>query len=409
MKVDVEEDWKKILSLPPEEKAQYIFELRRRGYTYDQIAKILKVNLEDIPRLLGAFEDIEFLHSGILSPIKRWGTKWSLWPVHLVTACCGVELAHTYACGYDAERIGSLNYGIARQTNLIVVEGAITRKMAKVLRITWEQMPEPKFVIVMGACGLEGGLFWNSYHIVKPSDVVPVDFFIPGCPPTPEALIRAIRLLQEKIKEGEVKPSVEYEEADLKKVLEIPETIKPRKPPKVPFKISDEPLIKIDVEKEVDWGKKLVEEIKRDLDGLYQSVVVTDINRICLKAKPDRLPAIANKIKDKFDHVKSVNVVDIPHENKFIVEYVVSSYSIKELMPVLLTLATEVPRDHANLPSLAVYWPSADYLEREMQDLFGVVFEGNPWKYNFLLSPEVKHPLRKDFKLAGNVYVLEGE
>ena len=87
--------------------------------------------------------------------LKEWGTKWSLWPVHLVTACCGVELAHAYACGYDAERLGSLNYGICRQTNLIIVVGAITRKMARVLKITWEQMPNPKFVIVMGACGIK--------------------------------------------------------------------------------------------------------------------------------------------------------------------------------------------------------------------------------------------------------------
>jgi len=137
-------------------------------------------------------EDIRFLHSGPLAPIKKWGTKWSLWPVHLVTACCGVELAHAYACGYDAERIGSLNYGICRQTNVIIVEGAITRKMAKVLRITWEQMPNPKFVIVMGACGLKGGLFWNSYHMVKPSEVVPVDFFVPGCPPNPHNFLSTV-------------------------------------------------------------------------------------------------------------------------------------------------------------------------------------------------------------------------
>jgi NADH-quinone oxidoreductase subunit B len=122
---------------------------------------------------------------------------------------------------------------------------------------------------------------------------------------------------------------------------------------------------------------------------------------------PRNLPLIASKICNRFDHVKSVNVIDIPHENKFIVEYVVSSYSVKELMPVLLTLATEVQRASAKVPSLARYWPSADYLEREMQDLFGIVFEGNPWKHNFLLAPEVKHPLRKDFKIPENVYVLE--
>jgi NADH-quinone oxidoreductase subunit B len=193
---------------------------------------------------------------------------------------------------------------------------------------------------------------------------------------------------------------------DLKTILEIPEKIKEKKPPKEPLSISAEPAIKI-AEKEIEWGKEIAEKIKKELDGLYESITVTDVNRIYLKTKPENLPLIANRIKDRFDHVKSVNVIDIPHENKFIVEYVVSSYSVKELMPVLLTLATEVQRDDPKVPSLVWYWPSADYQEREMQDLFGVVFEGNQWKHSFLLAPEVKHPLRKDFKIKKNVYVLE--
>ncbi len=357
-------------------------------------------------------EEIRFLHSGLLSPLKRWGTKWSLWPVHLVTACCGVELAHAYASGYDAERVGSLNYGICRQTNLIIVEGAITRKMARVLKVTWEQMPNPKFVIVMGACGLKGGLFWNSYHMVKPSDVVPVSFFVPGCPPTPEALIRAIVQLQNMISSGEAKNSVEFKRVDLGELLGIAEEVKPRRVPKSPKKIEANPEIVIDKAKEVEWefGKKLVEELSEKLSGSIDSITITDVNRICIRVKPDRLLVVASKLAEKFDHVKSVNVIDIPHENKFIVEYVISSYGVKELMPVLITLATEVPRDEPKVPSLAKVWQSADYMEREMHELFGVWFEGNPWMgRNFLLSEDTpKYPLRKDFKIAEDIYVLEG-
>lgn len=357
-------------------------------------------------------EDIKFLHSGPLSPIKKWGTKWSLWPVHLVTACCGVELAHAYACGYDAERIGSLNYGICRQTNLIIVEGAITRKMAKVLRITWEQMPNPKFVIVMGACGLKGGLFWNSYHMVKPSDVVPVDYFVPGCPPTPEALIRAIVQLQDKIITGEAKNSAEFKRVDLEKLLGVAKEAKPKKPPKSPKKAEPKPEIVIDKPKEVDWefGQKLVEELQKELAGLFDSITITDVNRICIKVKPDKLLSVASKLAGKFDHVKSVNVIDVPHENKFIVEYVLSSYGVKELMPVLVNIATEIPRDDPKVTSLAKIFPSADYMEREMHELFGVWFEGNPWMgRNFLLAPDTpKYPLRKDFKLEEDKYVVEG-
>ncbi len=357
-------------------------------------------------------EDIRFLHSGPLTSIKRWGTKWSLWPVHLVTACCGVELAHAYACGYDAERIGSLNYGICRQTNVIIVEGAITRKMAKVLRVSWEQMPNPKFVIVMGACGLKGGLFWNSYHMVRPSEVVPVDYFVPGCPPTPEALIRAIVQLQDKIMSGEAKNSAEFKEVDLGQLLGVAKEVKPKKPPKSPKKVDPKPEIVIDKPKDVEWefGQKLVEELQKDLVGIAESVTITDINRICVKVKKENVLPAVSKLSSRFDHVKSVNVIDVPHENKFIVEFWLGCYSNRELMPVLVNVATEIPRDDPKVPSIAGIFPSADYMEREMHDLFGVWFDGNPWMgKNFLLSPDTpKYPLRKDFKLEEDKYVVEG-
>ncbi len=347
-------------------------------------------------------EFIDFVRGGPLGPIKKWGTRWSLWPVHLVTACCGAELAHAFACGYDGERIGALNYGIARQTNLIIVEGAITRKMARVLRVTWEQMPDPKFVIVMGACGLEGGLFWNGYHLVKPSDVVPVDFFIPGCPPTPEALLRGIRQLQDKIVTGEAKTSATFSE------IMLEQGRKPRVLPKSPKKVSKAPAVLVNVPKQVEWefGEKLVEELKAKIDA--KSITITGKNRIAVKVERDYIPKAALKLRDMgFDHVKNVNVVDVPNEDKFIVEYHFSSYSVKELMPVVVNVFADVPRDEPEVKSLAKIFPSADYLEREMHDFFGVVFEGNPWTgRKFLLAPDApEYPLRKDFKLEKEVYV----
>jgi len=355
-------------------------------------------------------ESIRFLHSGPLSPIKKYGAKWSLWAVHLVTACCGVELAHTYASGYDAERWGTLNFGMMRQTNLIIVEGAISRKMARALRMTWEQMPEPKFVIVMGVCGIEGGLFWNSYHLVKPAEIVPVDYFVPGCPPTPEGLIRGILALQKKIERGEARVTAEYQPVKLEEVLEIPKEIKERKPPKSPLKIAPKPEIKIEP-KEVEWdfGKSLVEELNQKLAGLGEAFII-DVNRIYIKTSKEKFVMVAERLSDKFDHVKSVNVIDVIHEDKFIVEYTVSSYSVKELMPVLVTISAEIPRKNPRFPSLIDIWPSADYQEREIHDLFGVWFEGNPaMGRKFLLAPEVDTPLRKDFKIPQPNYVLGGE
>lgn len=129
----------------------------------------------------------------------RWGTKWSLWPPHLVTACCGVEVGHVFGPAYDAERWGVLPMPSARHSNILIIEGTITMKMAKFVKWVYDQMPEPKFVIAMGACAIKGGVFYGSYHMVPAANVVPVDVYISGCPPTPEALLKAIEEAQRKI------------------------------------------------------------------------------------------------------------------------------------------------------------------------------------------------------------------
>ncbi|MEM1902897.1 MAG: NADH-quinone oxidoreductase subunit D [Pyrobaculum sp.] len=134
-----------------------------------------------------------------LERVGRWGIRWSLWPPHLVTACCGVEFGHAFGSVYDAERFGMLPMGSLRQSNIIIVEGTVTLKMAKYVKYVYEQMGYPKYVLAMGACAIKGGVFYGSYHMVSAASVVPVDGYISGCPPTPEALLRAVKELQEKI------------------------------------------------------------------------------------------------------------------------------------------------------------------------------------------------------------------
>ncbi|RLG50104.1 MAG: NADH-quinone oxidoreductase subunit B [Thermoproteota archaeon] len=134
--------------------------------------------------------------------IRDWGIAFSLWPVHFTTACCGAEFAATSAPRFDVERMGFLPFVAPRQTNLMLIEGTLTRKMAKAAVWVYEQMPDPKFVMAMGACAIDGGIFWNSYNIVRPKDILPVEIYIPGCPPRPEAVARAIIMLQKRIREG---------------------------------------------------------------------------------------------------------------------------------------------------------------------------------------------------------------
>jgi NADH-quinone oxidoreductase subunit B len=143
----------------------------------------------------------------VIRHLRNWGIKYSLWPLHFTTACCGCEIAVFSSPKYDAERFGILPFFSPRTCNLIVIEGTITKKMAQALRIVYEQMPEPKFVIAMGSCALDGGIFWNSYNIERPHKIIPVDFFVTGCPPRPEAVLRAAGMLQDKIGGGRLKLS----------------------------------------------------------------------------------------------------------------------------------------------------------------------------------------------------------
>jgi len=230
---------------------------------------------------------IDFLESGPLAPFKKWSAKWSLWPCHFITSCCGVELAHAFACGYDGERLGTLNLGIARQSNFIIIEGTISRKMARALQFVYGQMPDPKFVNVIGACGERGGIFWNSYNITHPSDIVPVDFFIPGCPVTPESLLRGVRALQDKISGVKNQKTIEFTKVE----LPFEQKLEERMVPTSPKIYAPTPDIRVDVKRMVDWsfGKGLEARFKKDLKGLYESVTITGTNRIAIKTTPENL------------------------------------------------------------------------------------------------------------------------
>jgi NADH:ubiquinone oxidoreductase subunit D/NADH:ubiquinone oxidoreductase subunit B-like Fe-S oxidoreductase/NADH:ubiquinone oxidoreductase subunit C len=351
---------------------------------------------------------IDFLESGPLAPFKKWSAKWSLWPCHFITSCCGVELAHAFACGYDGERLGTLNLGIARQSNFIIIEGTISRKMARALQFVYGQMPDPKFVNVIGACGERGGIFWNSYNITHPSDIVPVDFFVPGCPITPEGLLRGVRALQDKIM-GVDKTTIEFSKVELPLEKQLEERLVPTSP-KV---FAPTPEILVDIKRAVDWdfGKGLAETLKKELKGLFESITITGVHRIAIKITPENLKEVAQILKDtmRLDHVKSVNVIQVPHERKFIVEYMTSSYSDEALMPVLVTIFTEIGIKDPKIESLMSIWESANYSERELHEFFGVWFDGNYWMgKKFLLAPDTPDlPLRKEFKLPEERYVFE--
>ena len=136
-----------------------------------------------------------------VNDVIKWSRTGSLYWMTFGLACCAVEMMHTSIPRYDLERFGAIPRGSPRQSDLMIVAGTLTNKMAPALRKVYDQMPEPRYVISMGSCANGGGYYHYSYSVVRGCDrIVPVDIYVPGCPPSAEALLYGIMQLQKKIR-----------------------------------------------------------------------------------------------------------------------------------------------------------------------------------------------------------------
>ena len=161
-----------------------------RGPAQDELLARATKRLQDKGFLIARVENL-----------VDWARTGSIWPMTFGLACCGVEMIHAFMARYDLDRFGSFPRASPRQSDVMIVAGTLCNKMAPALRKVYDQMAEPRWVISMGSCANGGGYYHYSYSVVRGCDrIVPVDIYVPGCPPTAEALVYGILQLQKKIR-----------------------------------------------------------------------------------------------------------------------------------------------------------------------------------------------------------------
>ncbi|TAK22323.1 MAG: NADH-quinone oxidoreductase subunit D [Chloroflexota bacterium] len=371
----------------------------------------------------------------VLDGTYNWSRRSSLWPLMFGTACCFIEMAAAAASRFDLSRFGmEVMRASPRQADLMIVPGTVTKKMVPQIVRLWNQMPEPKYCIAMGACAISGGPFKEGYNVVSGIDeFIPVDVYVPGCPPKPEALLFGILKLQAKIDGqsfGEMtrpgRPRIDApvplfgpDLVDLDQLEEIKARLEARRnapPTEAGSEVAPEPVAERRPARPTkpDWPQPRsglvsiaaqegaladdLAELKAALgselageDGVSGYVKVSDLVRTC------------RALRDQFgwDMLSSVTAAD--YADRF--EVIYHLYGTGRIGPPLI-LKAYLPRDAAEIPSVEDVWRGASLQEREVWDMFGIKPIGHHDPRRILLwEGFAGFPLRKDYHEA----YFEGE
>jgi NADH-quinone oxidoreductase subunit C/D len=370
-----------------------------------------------------------------LDTVYNWGRMYSIWPMVFGLACCAIEFIVAGTARYDMARFGAeLARASPRQSDLMVVSGTVTKKMVPQIVRLYNQMPEPKYVIAMGACATAGGPFKEGYNVVSGIDkYLPVDVYIPGCPPTPQAFLQGLIKLQEKIKSQSITQVPWYRKGQREEAIPVPilgpDIFDPRQVPAIKEELARQraqhaqgAASETDEESAEEAKSKPKKAITKTLKVPTWDITPTEgaqalaerINQAMgegsvapeketLVVDPARLIQVGEYLRDTedlaYDLLSNVTGVDyLGRDPRFEVVYHLYSTSRGGGPLVLKARAAE---ENPVIPSLTSVWPGADLQEREVWDLYGIRFPGHPNLKRILLWEGFHgHPMRKDYDEA---------
>ncbi len=383
--------------------------------------------------------------------VVNWARANSIWPLTYGTSCCAIEMMSSSMARYDIARFGSEVFRSSpRQADLFILAGTITRRMAPAIQMLWEQIPGPKYVIAMGACTISGGPFiYDNYSVVRGAqNLIPVDVFVPGCPPRPEALFHGLLTLREKIlketcrepwHEGDIRnvstmdryreaaktwaaleqmKDEEMADARAKFKEEHPDYKSPYKP----VRIKKEEFPEVERIACKRYGLSQLD-IYKKLKAKFQSVTVhthseDPIEDVVAAMPADRPLEVMIDVEDYLgavEYVKNdpefkmdflIDVTAIDYDDHFDLVTQLRSIEIghKVFFCVQIKKDFNIPEADrptsllGKVPTISHLYPGAEVKEREVYDMFGIDFEGHPDQRRIFLDRDfVGYPLRKDF------------